>query len=394
MDLLDVFLIALAVGFGWSGYRQGFVVGVLSLVGFVGGGLLGAHLAAPLSDALGLTSQGRAPVFGLLCLIGFAIAGQVLAAAIGGLVRNRLTWRPLRRLDSAGGAVVSAISILLVCWGLAQVVVRTDYRSLARQIQRSFVLGRVNAALPADAQNLLAALLRLVDSSGFPQVFGGFGSEQIVPVAPPDPNVLKQPGVKQASTRIVKVTGDAPSCSRRIEGSGFVFAADHVMTNAHVVAGVRNPTVLTNAGKVLPAHVVLYDSRRDVAVLYVPDLGLAPLSFAAPVDRGADGVVAGFPEDGPFTAGPARVRARQQIRGPDIYQSSTVTREVYVLYADVRPGNSGGPFLSPAAQVDGVVFAASTSYANTGYALTAAEVASDARAGATATAPVSTHGCD
>ena len=394
MDVLDVFLIGLAVGFGWSGYRQGFVVGVLSLVGFVGGGLLGAHVASPLSNALGLTSQGRAPVFGLLCLVGFAIAGQVLAAAIGSLVRNRLTWHPLRRLDSAGGAVVSAVSILLVCWGLAQVVVRTDYRTLTRQIQKSFVLGRVNAALPSDAGNILAALLRLVDSSGFPQVFGGFGSEQAVPVAPPDPSVMTQPGVKQAYTRIVKITGDAPSCSRRIEGSGFVYAPDHVMTNAHVVAGVRDPSVLTNGQKVLAARVVLYDSHRDVAVLYVPGLGLSPLSFNGPVDRTAEGVVAGFPEDGPFTASPARVRARQQIRGPDIYQSSTVTREVYVLYADVRPGNSGGPLLSPTAKVDGVVFAASTSLANTGYALTAAEVGSDAAAGATATAPVSTHGCD
>ena len=394
MDILDLFLIALAIGFGWSGYRQGFVVGVLSLVGFVGGGLLGAHVASPLSNAFGLTSEGRAPVFGLLCLVGFAIIGQVAAAAIGGVARNRLTWHPLRRLDSAGGAVISAISILLVCWGLAQVVVRTDYRTLTRQIQKSFVLGRVNAALPSDAQNLLAALLRLVDSSGFPQVFGGFGSEQIVPVEPPDPNVLKQPGVQKAVSRIVKVTGDAPSCSRRIEGSGFVFATDHVMTNAHVVAGVRSPSVLTNAGKVLPAQVVLYDSHRDIAVLYVPDLGLQPLPFTGPVDRGAEGVVAGFPEDGPFAASPARVRARQKIRGPDIYQSSTVTREVYVLYADVRPGNSGGPLLSPDAKVDGVVFAASTSLSNTGYALTAAEIASDAAAGAAATAPVSTHGCD
>ncbi|HVU75102.1 MAG TPA: MarP family serine protease [Mycobacteriales bacterium] len=394
MDVLDIFLLGLALGFGWSGYRQGFVVGILSLVGFVGGGLLGAHVAAPLSTGLGLTSQGRAPVFGLLCLVGFAIAGQVIAAAVGGLVRKRLTGHSLRRLDSAGGAVVSAVSILLVCWGLAQVVVRTDYRTLTRQIQRSFVLGRVNAALPSDAGNLLAALLRLVDSSGFPQVFGGFGSEQIVPVDPPDPSVLQQPGVKQAHTRIVKVVGDAPSCSRRIEGSGFVFAPDHVMTNAHVVAGVHSPSVLTDGGKQLPAQVVLYDSHRDVAVLYVPDLGLAPLPFAGPVDRGAEGVVVGYPEDGPFTASPARVRARQKIRGPDIYQSSTVTREVYVLYADVRPGNSGGPLLSPDAKVDGVVFAASTSLANTGYALTAAEVASDATAGATATAPVSTHGCD
>jgi S1-C subfamily serine protease len=194
----------------------------------------------------------------------------------------------------------------------------------------------------------------------------------------------------------VKITGLAPSCSREQEGSGFVFAPDHVMTNAHVVAGVRNPRVAlpSPGGRVLSARVVLFDPNRDVAVLYVPGIGRSPLQFAGKVSTGASAVVAGYPENGPLTAVPARVAGEQEVTGPNIYANRQVTRDVYTLRARVRPGNSGGPLLSPSGAVDGVVFAAAVYQRDVGYALTAAEVAADARAGGTATTRVSTQGCD
>jgi S1-C subfamily serine protease len=181
-----------------------------------------------------------------------------------------------------------------------------------------------------------------------------------------------------------------------VEGSGFVFAPQHVMTNAHVVAGVQSPTVaLPGPGAaVLSARVVLYDPNRDVAVLFVPGLTRRPLAFNGPVPTGADAVVAGYPLDGPLTARPARVAGDQEISGPNIYGDRTVTREVYTVRAVVREGNSGGPLLSPSGKVDGVVFAASVEFNDVGYALTAREVAGDARAGATATRVVSTQRCD
>ena len=36
-DLLDVILVALAAAFAVEGYRQGFVVGALGVIGFLGG---------------------------------------------------------------------------------------------------------------------------------------------------------------------------------------------------------------------------------------------------------------------------------------------------------------------------------------------------------------------
>jgi S1-C subfamily serine protease len=355
--------------------------------------LLGGDIAPDSEGAIGLSSDGQ-PGFGLLCLGAGAVLGQLLAAGVGLLVRNRLTWRPLRNVDSVGGSVVSIVAVLLVGWGLAQVVTRTQYRTLTRAVAHSEVLTKVDDVLPGSADNLLAALLRLVDNTGFPRVFGGFGAEQIVPVAPPDPSVENQPGVKQAHDSVVKIEGVAPSCSRSVEGTGFVISPEHVVTNAHVVAGVTSPRVLTLNGQRLTATVVLYDPKTDLAVLDVPGLQADPLSFSTPAARGASGVVVGYPENGPFTVTPSRVRSREQIRGPDIYGDATVTREVLVLFAQVRPGNSGGPVLNAQGQVEGVVFAASTQDSSTGYALSAAQAQPDVTAGMAATAPVSTQGCD
>jgi S1-C subfamily serine protease len=166
------------------------------------------------------------------------------------------------------------------------------------------------------------------------------------------------------------------------------------MTNAHVLAGVASPTVETSDGRALHARVVLYDPKRDVAVLQVGGLGLSPLTFDGSLSHGDNAIVLGYPENGPFRADPARVRAQQNARGPDIYQDQEVTRQIYSLYAKVRPGNSGGPLLTTSGQVGGVVFAAAVDNAHTGYALTASEVAGDAAQGRSATTPVSTQGCD
>jgi S1-C subfamily serine protease len=182
-----------------------------------------------------------------------------------------------------------------------------------------------------------------------------------------------------------------------VQGTGFVYAPQHVLTNAHVVAGVTNPTVsYAHDTHTYGARVVTYDPDLDVAVLYVPDLDpAAPRLRFAPgaLGSGDDAVVIGFPEGGPFDVEPARVRGKETVRGPNIYQDRRVTREIYAIRSQVRPGNSGGPLLTPAGGVEGVVFAASYDDRQTGYALTNATVLPEARAAAERSTPVSTGGC-
>ena len=390
-DLLDLVLISAAVLFAVSGYRQGFVVGLLSFLGFLGGGVVGAKIAPSL--AAGPLRGLPVGVVGLGTVFLLASLGQILATVLGGSVRRRLVWKPLRRVDNVAGALISVVSLLLVAWLVGQALASAPFPLVASQVRRSAVIDTVDKAVPASGQRFFRSFRQLVGDHGFPEVFGGLAPTQVIDVDPPDPALANSPAVLLARPDVLKITGVASTCSRRIEGTGFVFAPGRVMTNAHVVAGVTDPQVEVGASS-LKAQVVLYDPDRDLAVLYVPGLDRTPLAFAGPAVSGAGAVVVGYPNDGPFRADPARVRGTQKARGPDIYQRRTVVREIYALRARVQPGNSGGPLLDSAGRVLGVVFAAAADDAQTGYALTAAEVATDAQAGATATTPVSTQGCD
>ena len=385
-------LVLAALGFAASGYRQGFIIGVLSFAGFVAGGVLGAHFGPQLHDAVG--SSFNAALFGLITVFVFASIGQLAATAAGTAVRRQITWRPIRLADHAGGAVVSTISVLLVAWLVGTALAHSSLTGVSRQVRHSAILTTIDDLMPESARTWFSGFRRMLDSSGFPQVFGALGPERIVNVPPPDPAVANSQAVKVARSDVVKILGIARSCSRQLEGSGFVYAPQHVMTNAHVVAGVKDPRVLTVDGRSYPARVVLYNPEDDVAVLYVPGLANAPLRFAGPATSGQSAVVAGYPQNGPFTAVAARIRTKQTARGPDIYQSSQVTREIYSIYAQVLPGNSGGPLLAPDGRVYGVVFAAAVDDSNTGYALTAQQVSDEAQAGRTRTSAVGTGACD
>ncbi|ADP78418.1 MarP family serine protease [Pseudofrankia inefficax] len=392
MNLLDVILLLVALLFAASGYRQGFLVGALSFVGFLGGGMIGAQIAYPFAQLIGQRQHGA--LIALAVVIVLACLGQVAGTAAGVALRSRLTWRPGETVDSLAGAVLAGLSVLLVAWLLATAVERSPYPTAAREVRGSAVLTTVDAGMPSAVRDAFSSLRRLADGSGFPAVFSGIGGGSIVATDPPDPTVVQNPAVLDAAASVLKVRGIAPSCSRQIEGSGFVFAPQHVMTNAHVVAGVREPAVEVG-GRQLPARVVLFDPARDIAVLYVPDLNRAPLRLQSSPDGGADdsAVIAGYPEDGPYQMVAARIRDRQEAKAPDIYSRGSVLRDIFAIRGTVLPGNSGGPLLSASGTVYGVIFAAATDDNDTGYALTADEVNASAQAAATATTPVSTSGC-
>ncbi|WP_406673774.1 MarP family serine protease [Nonomuraea sp. N2-4H] len=212
---------------------------------------------------------------------------------------------------------------------------------------------------------------------------------------PPDQSVLQGAELRRARRAIVKVQGNAESCNKHIEGTGFVYAPGRIMTNAHVVAGVtRNLEVIDASDNRHTATVVRYNPRRDIAILYVPGLDLPQLAFDGDGSRGDSAIVAGFPKGKGFTAEPARIGGQLDAEGPDIYRDTTVRRKVYVIRGQVLPGNSGGPLLTPEGKVYGVIFAAAINEEQTGYVLTAEEVAPDAAAGRNDTTPASTRKCD
>jgi S1-C subfamily serine protease len=394
-DLLDVILIVLVAAFAVSGYRQGFIIGALSFAGFLVGAVVGLVFAPRIAQAL-VSQVPQQALIAVVIVILTAMIGQLIASAAGAALRSRVTWRPVTYLDAVGGALISVVSVLLIAWVIGSAVVNSGFPEATGQVRNSAVLRAVDTVMPPAAQTMFSDFRRLLAEGPYPQVFGGLGAASPLSVAAPNSKYLRYPGVHRDERSIVKVIGTATSCSRQIEGSGFVISPDHVLTNAHVVAGVNvGPDVYAPGS---PGHyasrVVFFDPKGDIAVLYVPGLNRPPLKFAGAAGRGTNAVVAGYPEDHPFTLVPATVASTQEATAPDIYQGADVTRQIYEIRAHIEPGNSGGPLIDPhTGHVYGVVFAAAVGINNVGYALTASDVSSDAHAGRSASRSVSTQGC-
>ncbi|MEU6319829.1 MarP family serine protease [Streptomyces sp. NPDC047009] len=397
MNVLDILLLVAAVWFAIVGYRQGFVVGILSVIGFLGGGLLAVYLLPFLWDRA--TSDHKvsttAAVVAVVVVIVCASVGQALTTHLGNKLRRYITWSPARALDATGGALVNVVAMLLVAWLIGSALAGTTLPTLGKEVRSSKVLLGVSRALPEQADTWFADFSTVLAQNGFPQVFSPFANEPITEVRPPDPALAKSEVATRAQRSIVKVMGTAQRCGKVLEGTGFVFGNRRVMTNAHVVGGVDEPTVqIGGEGRRYDAKVVLYDWHRDIAVLDVPDLSAPALQFTSKdAAGGSNAIVAGFPENGSYNVQPARVRGRITANGPDIYHRGTVRRDVYSLFATVRQGNSGGPLLTSEGRVYGVVFAKSLDDPDTGYALTADEVREDISNGRTANQQVDSDSC-
>jgi S1-C subfamily serine protease len=394
VNLLDVIIVLAAVVYALGGFRNGAVVGVCSMVGFFGGAIAGAQLAEPIGSRL---VHGRAQItVAIICVLGVAMVGQLLGLWLARQIRARITWAHARSLDSGIGAVLGVVSVLLVAWMVAVPLASSPYPTLSAAATHSRIVRGVDDVMPQDVRQLYSSLRSFIDRSGFPPVFGDLPSTPSVSVAAPQAQLTAavQARVDAAHRSVFKIYGEAPSCSRGIEGSGFVYAPEHILTNAHVVAGTSQVAVQISASLTLRASVVLYDPDRDVAVLDVPGLDAPPLPFAAaPANGGDPAVVLGYPEDGPFNVQSARIRTRTTVSGNDIYGNSQVDREIYSLRATVRSGNSGGPLIAEDGAVLGIVFATALDSADTGYALTDKEIGADAASGATSTSRVGTQSC-
>jgi S1-C subfamily serine protease len=385
--LIDLLIVVLALLFAANGFRQGLILSVASFVGFFGGAVLGSQLATPVANAVS-TSLFAQVFLALIVVLGVAFLGQLAAVWLGQTLRQRLTWRPARHADAVLGSAVSALAVLLVAWMVATPLASSAFPSVAREVRESALVGAVDQTVPPPVRSLYDSLRELIDRRGLPDVLDPLTPTRVTDVPAPDAALLDDPAVVAASAAVVRVTGLAPDCGQRVDGSGFVYAEGRVMTNAHVLAGVSDPRV-SLSGQRLVATTVFVDARLDIAVLAVPDLAVTPLSFATvPRDTGADAIISGYPG-----GGPARVRDRSLIAGPDFRGTTTVQREVYSLRGDVRAGNSGGPLLDTDGTVLGVVFASAVDDPNTGYALTAAAVSRAAADGIRAGKGVGTGDC-
>jgi len=391
---VDLVIVAIALLAAFSGYRQGAAASALAFAGVLIGAVAGV-LLAPL--VIKQFDDGRLRLaVGVLLIIGLIVVGELSGMVLGRAARSSIHSPTLRRIDSGVGSVLQVVAILVAAWLLSFPLRGADQPRISQAVDDSRIVQAVDDVAPQWMRNVPDELTELIDSSGIKEVIGPFGATKVSNVDEPDQQLAELPIVRQVRPSVIKITGVARSCGQSLEGSGFVVGPNRIMTNAHVVAGTDEVSVETARGRHLDATVVWFNYRTDVAILDVPNLRAPSLDFAADqASTSDDAIVLGFPENGPYTITPVRVRNVVNLNGPDIYQSpKPVQREVYTMRGLIRSGNSGGPMITEDGKVLGLVFGASQDPADdTGFALTASQVQQDLAAAKGRTSAVSTQRC-
>ena len=362
MTVLDWAILAFTFALALWGYRQGLIVGALTLVGFGAGAFAGSRIAPLL-----LTKGSHSPYAPLCAALGALLVGALMAVTVESFalgLREKVVRRPfMQAADGAGGAALIASVALGLAWVFGAVLLHAPSTAQLRaDIQQSLILRSLNDVLPPSGP-LLNALDR-VDPA--PTVLG-----PAAPVAQPDAKIASDPDVLDAADSVVRVLSTA--CGLGIEGSGWAVEPGVVVTNAHVLAGADDTTVTTQDGAELDATPIYYEPRQDLALLRIgAALPALPVSDERKV--GGDAAVLGYPENGPYELSPARLGETRATISEDSYGNGPIERTIMAISGTVRSGNSGGPLVDPRGKVVGTIFAATTSGPNGGFAIPAEQV--------------------
>lgn len=388
MNIADVIIIILAISAFLRGRELGFVRQLCSTIGFFVGLYFGAVLLQPHTVQLVHSPLSQSLVT-IATTLGSALVFLIIGEYLGIHAKQRLRVWKVNGLDVIFGGLLGIVSFLLIVWLSAAILETLPYQTIQREIRYSYIITRLNRILPP-APNVIANLGQLIDPNGFPQVF--IGEAPGPPTNVPQPSLgTLQAAVTKDQASVVKIEGQG--CGGIVEGSGFVVGTNLIATNAHVVAGIRQPYVL-DADGTHTAQPIWFDPNLDFAVLKVNNLAGDPLVFSGSnIPRGTAAAVLGYPGGGNFEADPAAVLDEFTATGRNIYNQSETERDVYEIRAKVVPGNSGGPLILKDGSVAGVVFAESTKYPRIGYALTNDQVTREINQARAQDRPVDTGSC-
>lgn len=369
MNWLDFLIAFFLVGAIIRGLDVGFIRQFFSTSGFFGGLFAGAWLQ---NHLVGLVHTPASRAFLALSVI---LTSALLCMALGEYIGWTLKFKVkdtaiANRLDRYFGSVLAVGALLGAVWLGATMFRNVPSPMWQRQINGSRVVAALDSTLPS-APDVLSRLGKLIDPNSFPQVFLGLEPVPGKEAPLPDMGELNA-AVQTTRPSVVKIEGKG--CGGIVEGSGFVANGNDVITNAHVLAGVREPLIIDSNGT-HRARVIWFDPGLDMAVLRTSGLAGPPLKLeAATVGSGTAVAVLGYPGGGGFTANGAAVIDSFTARGRNIYDQGETTRDIYSLKAVVEEGNSGGPVVNKDGAVIGVIFAKSTAYEQVGYALTMPDV--------------------
>jgi uncharacterized membrane protein required for colicin V production len=341
VNVADALLLLGVAVFAFLGFYRGFAAQALSLGGLFIGAVVGSFVAPYLLSE----NSPWTPLAGLTgALVGAFVLGAV-GAALGQPVRAFLAARPgLALADRVGGIAAGGFLGLALGWLVAVLALQQPVLGLRSEVRASTILPRLVRAVPPDS--VLAALNRFDPLPLLP------GLEGRLP--PPDPGVLRSPGARAAAESVLKVHGTA--CGVGTQGSGWVIDRGLVATNAHVIAGQEDTSVLSPHGQSLGAQPVYVDAANDVALLRVRGLEAAPLRAGSEVELPRPVALLGYPRNGGLAVTAGTAGDRRTVIAPDAYEQRVRPRVVVPLRGRVQPGESGGPVVDRRGRVLAMIF--------------------------------------
>jgi S1-C subfamily serine protease len=388
MDWLDLFIMLFLIASLVRGAEVGFARQFFSTFGFFFGLFVGAWVNALVEGVA--KSPGTKALLALFLLLTPALMMMSAGEHVGMRIKFHLRDAKIKnKLDKLFGSVLAALTLLAAVWLGASIFRNIPDSGWQRQIRNSRIVTLLDNNLPS-APGLVTKLGHLIDPNNFPQVFTGIEPALQTDAPLPDMGELT-PAVQKVRPSIVKIEGEG--CNSEVEGSGFVAGDNQIVTNAHVVAGVRAPFVIDQKGK-HGARVVLFDPNLDIAILRADNLAGKPLTIMPNIaDNGTATAILGYPSGGGFSAEPGVILERFEAEGRNIYNQGHTVRDVYSVKTNIEHGNSGGPMIDKNGQVIGVIFARSINYEHVGYALAMQKVLDDINQATGMTDRVSTDSC-
>lgn len=370
MGVVDVVIIVVLVAALITGLVRGLLASLGSIIGLVAGGLaafwamplVNSWVPSPLWRGLAVAAAG----------VGLLVLGAAIGSAIGSSLRRGVDRTPLKGVERFLGGVVSVVVVALAMTLVAPTIVASSSPGIATAIGSSRILQGINGLTPEPVEATIADIrTAIMGDDGLPRLgeLLGPGTQTTSP-----PIALDDPELQVAAASVARISGVAYACGTGSSGTGFVVAPDRLVTNAHVVAGVDTPVVELPGREPREGRVVYFDPIDDLAVIAVDGLGGVPLAVTGAVEAGTAGAIQGYPNGGPFRSVSASVLSVGTVGVPDVYEMSVTDREIYALEAEVLPGNSGGPLLTDAGAVAGVVFARGENDSSRGYAMTSSEL--------------------
>ncbi len=388
MNLLDALILASILVASIGGHRMGFVTRLGAWIGGVLGLVFGVQIAPAVLRQIG----DQAPEWALVTTLGTVLfvstVGQWIGIHLGARLRGQLGAESrLRTTDQVLGSIAGMVSVLVTLWFVGPLLGRVP-GEIARQARQSLILGAVSNIAPS-APNPLLALQGLIADTPFPDVFEGLIA---APDPGPPPESLALDVEAQERVAMSTVNVEALGCGRVQEGSAFVVGDGLLATNAHVVAGTETIELLRTNGTRVSASVVAFDGDRDLALLRSTDIARDPLPISEPV-VGIDVAIFGHPDgQDQLRIAAGRTSDRIEALGRDITGRRRVSRDVLVMAAELRPGDSGSAVVDPQGNVVGVTFAVAADRNDVAYALSSDELRA-VLDGPRSDAPVSTGPC-